>query len=90
MERSGNDNKNVNYLDLNIQIKEGSLEVTLHNKTDDVNFSVVTLTFPHSNIPEEVGYNVFYSQVLRYGTICTHFTEFKFYVTKILKLLSGS
>jgi hypothetical protein len=88
MERSGSDNKNVNYLDLNISIKENSLDITIYNKTDDFNFDVVSLTFPHSNIPEEVGYNVFYSQVLRYGTICSKYTEFQFYVTKILKVLT--
>ena len=89
MERSGSNNKNVNYLDLNICIKESSLEITVYNKTDDFNFDVVSLTFPHSNIPEEVGYNVFYSQVLRYGTICSKYTEFQFYVSKILKVLVG-
>ena len=46
MERSGSNNKNVNYLDLNICIKESSLEITVYNKTDDFNFDVVSLTSP--------------------------------------------
>ena len=59
MERSGNDNKNVNYLDLNIDIKHSSISVSVFNKTDDFDFPVVSLTFPQSNILMIVGYNVF-------------------------------
>lgn len=87
MERSGSDNKNVNYLDLNICITEDSLEIKVYNKTDDFNFGIVSLTFPHSNIPEEVGYNVFYSQILRYGTICSNYDDFKKQVIKIFNML---
>ena len=43
-----------------------------YNKTKDFcffNFDVVSFTFPHSNIPNELGYSIFYTQVLRYGHI---------------------
>ena len=87
MERSGNDNKNVNYLDLNISIEPDNISVSVYNKTDDFNFNVVSLTFPHSGIPEEVGYNVFYSQILRYGNICTSLDQFVFHLNKMFCLL---
>ena len=47
MERSGSNNKNVNYLDLNIDITPDRLSVSVYNKTDNLNFHVVSLTFPH-------------------------------------------
>ena len=88
MERSGNDNKNVNYLDLNISIQPNKVLVSVYNKTDDFNFNVVSLTFPQSNIPLEVGYNVFYSQILRFGKICSEFESFICSLHKVfLKLI---
>ena len=33
-------------------------------------------TFPNSNMPIEIGYNVFYSQLLRYSGICSHVSSF--------------
>ena len=88
MERSGSNNKNVNYLDLNIDIKPDGLSVSVYNKTDDFNFHVVSLTFPHSNIPMEVGYNVFFSQILRYGNICSNLESFTFHLNKTFKILT--
>jgi hypothetical protein len=87
MVRSGNDNKNVNYLDLNVIIQQGGISISVYNKTDDFNFDVVSLTFPHSNIPIEVGYNVFYGQILRYGNICSDLDSFILHLTKIFKIM---
>ena len=51
MERSGNDNKNVNYLDLNIDIKHNSIiSVSVCNKTDDFDFPVLYLLHFHKII----------------------------------------
>ena len=72
IERAGNNNKNVNYLDLNVSIEVTGISLSMYNKIDDFNFEVVKLTSPHSNIPIEIDYNVFYSQVLRYANICTN------------------
>ena len=88
MERSGNDNKNVNYLDLNITIKSTGISINVYNKTDDFNFHVVSLTYPHSNIPLEVGYNIFYSQILCFGNICTSLENFTYHLHKMFKILS--
>ena len=88
MERSGNDNKNVNYLDVNISItNNGGISTDLYNKLDDFNFPVVMFTFPHGNMPISVGYNVFYSQILRYSNIISHLEPFLFAVNNIYKIL---
>ena len=76
MERTGNDNKNVNYLDLNVDIKPNSISVSVYNKIYDFDFPVVSLTFLQSNIPLIVGYNVFYNQMLRIGNTCTTLDTF--------------
>ena len=47
----------------------------------------MSLTFPHSNIPLEVGYNVFFSQILRYGNICTSLDVFNSHLHKILNTI---
>ena len=62
--RSGSNNKNVNYLDLNIEITPDGLLVSVYNKTYDFNFHVVSLTFSHGNIPMEIGYSVFFSSLI--------------------------
>ena len=58
VERSGDDNKEVQYLDIKININTNELKTTVCNKVDDFTF------------PIHVGY-VFYSQVLRYSRICS-------------------
>ena len=77
MERSGDDNKSVNYLDINISMNNsGHVATKLYNKLDDFNFPVVMYTFPNSNISSSVGYNVFYGQVLRYSSIISDLNSF--------------
>ena len=42
MERSGDDNKSVNYLDINISINtSGHITTKLYDKLDEFNFPVV-------------------------------------------------
>ena len=76
MERSGDNNKIINYLDITIKITESNISTELYNKVDDFNFPVVMYTFPNSNMPIQIGYNVFYSQLLRYSVICSHVSSF--------------
>ena len=87
MERSGNDNKNVNYLDVNIQVGDDGVSTRVYNKLDEFNFPIVMFTFPNGNIPVKIGYNVFYSQVLRYSNIYSHVSSFISAVNKLYNLL---
>ena len=48
----------------------------MYNKIDDFNFEVVNFTFPHSNISINIGYNLFYSQLIRYYKICSEVQDF--------------
>ena len=76
LERSGQDDRNAVYLDVRITVGNNGLITTVYNKTDDFNFDVVNFTFPESNIPEQLGYNVFYGQILRYSTIFSSRIDF--------------
>ena len=87
MERSGNNNKDVNYLDVNIQIGDNRVTTEVYNKLDDFNFPVVSFTFPHGNIPVKIGYNVFYSQVLRYSNIYSDLYPFVSAINRLYNLL---
>lgn len=87
MERSGDDNKNINYLDIGIHIGPASIATSLYNKVDDFNFPVVMYTFPHGNMPVDIGYNVFYGQCLRYSIICSHINSFIIAVNKLYRIL---
>ena len=74
--RSGNNNKNVNYLDTNISIHEGCCKVEVYHKVDEFNFPVVLYTFPSSNMPIRIGYNVFEAQLLRFARISSSLPSF--------------
>ena len=87
MERSGNNNKLINYLDIKISINESTITTDIYNKVDHFNFPVVMFTYPESNMPIGTGYNVFYSQILRYSTICSHLDFFITAVNKLYKIL---
>ena len=76
VERSGEDDKNINYLDVNVIINENGISTNIFNKTEQFGFPVVSYTYPCGNIPMQLGYNVFYGQILRYCRICSNKESF--------------
>ena len=87
MERAGNDNKDVNYLDVDLTIDDrGNVRTKLYNKLNGFYFPVVMYNFPQGNMPLSVGYNVFYGQVLRYSNIISDLEHF----ISVTKQLYGS
>ena len=87
MERSGDNNKDINYLDITIKICSDSISTEVYNKVEDFNFPVVMYTFPNGNMPLSIGYNVFYGQLLRYSTICSHVSSFILSSNKLYRVL---
>ena len=69
--RSGSNNKQVEYLDININITDCGTITSVFHKVDHFNFPVTLLTFPQNCMPYRTGARVFAGQVLRYGRICT-------------------
>ena len=75
-ERSGANDKVVDYLDVRLSIEESVLRLSVFHKVDNFNFPVILLTFPQSLIPLTLGHRVFAGQVLRYLRICSHLDDF--------------
>ena len=89
MERCGDNNRLVNYLDLTLTFDgNGSFTSTIYCKQNDFNFSVIRYTFPTGNMPQEIGYNVFFGQVLRFAELCSEKTDFIVLVQKLFKTLN--
>ena len=49
----------------------------MYNKPDDFDFEVINFPLPESNIHSNITYSAFYSQLLRYATICSSFIDLK-------------
>ena len=76
VERNGDNNKVVCYLDIKVVITENGIQTKVYNKVDDFDFPVVTFTFPSGNMPLHIGYNIFFGQILRYSRICSQKEDF--------------
>ena len=77
MERSGNHNKVVNYLDLRIELDgKGGYITKVYNKLDDFDFPVIQYTFSSGNMPQEIGHNVFFGEILRFSQLCSDKKDF--------------
>ena len=89
LERSGDNDKDISYLDVRIIIENNKITTSVYNKVDFFNFPVVNFTFPESNIPIHLGYDVFYGQILRYSTIFSDLNNFMIKSTLLFRLLEG-
>ena len=67
----GNDCTVAAYLDVLVSIGKNGFSTIVFHKVDDFSFHVVLYTFPGSNVPIKMGYNVFSSQLLRFARICS-------------------
>lgn len=87
MERSGNNDKDVCYLDVRITIGSDEFATEVYNKVDEFSFPVVMFTFPSGNTPIQLGYDVFYGQIQRYAIICSKKSGFLYVSSKIFTTL---
>ncbi len=74
--KSTNDIMRDSFLDLDILVEDGHFKVGIYNKTDHFDFPVITFPLPDSNISTKVAYNCFYSQLVRFATLCTDLNRF--------------
>ncbi len=66
-----------NFLDITLKLQGKTINTTLYYKVDAFNFNVIRLPEFSSNVHSSVGYNTFYSQLIRTGRICSNKTEFE-------------
>ena len=79
---------NIAYLDLSISVTNNNFEVKVYAKTDDYNFTVITLPFLSSNISTEMCFYFNFSQILRFLRICIKLNFFKdraIFLTRLLQ-----
>ena len=77
------------FLDLNIRVQFNKFIIGIYHKIDDFDFEVINYPFPDSNIHTQVGYNAFYSQLVRFYRLCNNVTDFNVRVYMIYKKLSS-
>ena len=65
-----------NFLDLSIRIHSERFLMGIYHKVDDFNFEVISFPFPDSNIHSNLGYNAFYSQLVRFFRLCNNINDF--------------
>ena len=64
------------FLDLNVRIHNQTFVIGIYHKVDDFSFEVINFPFPDSNIHSKVGYNAFYSQLVRFYRLCNNIFDF--------------
>ena len=77
------------FLDLNIRVYNQNFVIGIYHKVDDFNFEVINFPFPDSNIHSKVGYNAFYSQLVRFYRLCNNIYDFSTRVKLLFNKLEG-
>ena len=65
-----------NFLDLSVRVYADKFVMGIYHKVDDFNFEVINFPFPESNIHSKIGYNSFYSQLVRFFRLCNNIYDF--------------
>ncbi|KAK3105594.1 hypothetical protein FSP39_001375 [Pinctada imbricata] len=83
-------NNSASYFDIMLSYDtDGHMNTSLYDKRDDFNFSITNFPFLSSNISSSPAYGVFISQLIRYATASTKYTDFVLRARRLsVKLLS--
>ena len=79
--------RKCNYLDLCISVYRGKFRVTLYDKRKDYSFNVISYPFLDGNIPKNLSYGVFISQLVRFANINTTVEGFYSNICDLVKKL---
>ena len=74
-------------MDLDITVEENRFITKIYNKVDDFDFEVVSFLFPTSNMSDHITYNSFYSQLVRFSSVCSKFNDFDIRSRNLLESL---
>ena len=70
------ENNKDTFLDLDITIEENRFITKIYHKVDDFDFEEVNFPFPTNNMSDHITYNSFYSQLVRFSSVCSKFNDF--------------
>ena len=82
-----NNSKEVAYLDIKIKIEGDTVDFSIYDKRDDFNFEIINFPYLSSCIPKKAALGVFFSQLIRYGRICSKLLSFKVKVKLLIEKL---
>ena len=78
------ENDKDTFLDLDITLEENRFITKMYNKVYDF---VVSFPFPTSNMSDHITYNSFYSQLVRFSSVCSKFNDFDIRSRNLLETL---
>ena len=81
------ENDKDTFLDLDITLEENRFITKIYNKVHDFDFEVVSFPFPTSNMSDHITYNSFYSQLVRFSSVCSKFNDFDIRSRNLLESL---
>ena len=76
LNKSNNDDTQVDYLDIRIKSQNNSLGFSLYDKRDAFNFEVVNFPYLDSCIPRKPALGTFFGQLIRFARICSKYSDF--------------
>ena len=76
LEQTNNDSLHDTFLDLDITVANKGFCFKVFHKVDLFDFEVISFPFLESNIPQYICYNTFFSQLVRFSTICSNTSGF--------------
>ena len=76
LEQTDNDSLHDTFLDLDITVVNNRFCFKVFHKVDLFDFEVISFPFLESNIPQHICYNTFFSQLVRFSTICSNTSGF--------------
>ena len=76
LEQTDNDSLHDTFLDLDITVVNNRFCFKVFHKVDLFDFEVISFPFLESNIPQYICYNTFFSQLVRFSTICSNTSGF--------------
>ena len=85
--QGNNDDYMENFLDINIVITNDKCILKIYHKVEDFDFNVISFPFPSSNIDNNITYNSYYSQLVRFCNICTKVEDFRSRAATLFRLL---
>ena len=81
------ENDKDTFLDLDITIEENRFIIKIYHKVVDFDLEVVSFLFPTSNMSDHITYNSFYSQLVRFSSVCSKFNDFDIRSRNLLESL---
>ena len=79
--------KSTTFLDLSIHIDDKVITTKTYDKRDDFTFEIVNFPDITGNIPEQTGYNVIASQLIRHSRNFTRWEDAKERIKNLIKTL---